>query len=81
MARSDASHCLSTPRPVEYYGSAELWPASFDVSFSDALFCEVDGDCPGSYCDLKYIPHVCAPKVLKHYLSPAEDFLSPAYES
>ena len=34
------AECLKEPKPVEYYGTATLWPSFIDVEYAGAMYCE-----------------------------------------
>ena len=33
---------MRSPRPLEYYGTEQLWPESIDVEWADTNYCETN---------------------------------------
>mmetsp|Transcript_33737 Transcript_33737/g.56718 ORF Transcript_33737/g.56718 Transcript_33737/m.56718 type:complete len:346 (-) Transcript_33737:117-1154(-) len=61
------ANVLKTPGAVEIYGTKQLWPSTIDVGFEETNFCTSNSECPGSYCNMRPVPHKCAPKTAKHH--------------
>ncbi|CAM9483988.1 unnamed protein product [Laminaria digitata] len=79
----EAHECLDEPLPMEFYGttgSVSHWPSSVDVDYSDAVICQKDSHCPGSFCDLQQQPRACAPKIGEHFVQSGSHFLDPRWK-
>lgn len=73
------ANVLKSPKAVEFYGTSQLWPSTIDVAFEETNFCSANSDCPGSYCNLRPVPHKCAPKTAKHHAGSGYGFKDHSY--
>lgn len=73
------ANVLKSPRPLEYYGTPQLWPSAIDVEYSETNFCSSNSDCPGSTCNFRQSPQKCAPKRKKHWANEMGQFKTHSY--
>jgi len=76
----DGYYCFtSNPSPSRVYGNAYIFPRTFDVAQTNLSVCSTNDDCLGSFCETKFLPHVCSPKTLRHVQKSGKYYLSDPF--
>lgn len=69
-------HTTTEPLPTRVYGNQYIFASQFNVAQSNISICKTDETCLGSFCNLRFRPHVCSPKTLTHVISSGKNYFS-----